>query len=139
MREENPLISENLKKIQDLSEKLSDLSMIMTNFLKYSNDLIAVFDGEGRFKFISDQWAVVLGYSKDELIGNKFMNFVHPDDKERTYDVLSGVVIEKKSVNTFINRYKSKTGSYVQLCWSSSPLVEGNIYAIARTCPLANL
>ena len=58
------------------------------------------------------------------------MEFVHPEDREATLDALGKLGKQEKVLN-FINRYRSKNGSYRYIEWRSHP-IDNLIYAAAR-------
>ncbi len=63
-------------------------------------------------------------------MAKRFLDFVHPDDVDRTLEAVSRLASQEK-VSVFENRYRCKDGSYRWLQWSSAPV--GNlIYAAAR-------
>jgi diguanylate cyclase (GGDEF)-like protein len=73
----------------------------------------------------------VLGYEAGELTSRPFLEFVHPDDQERTL----GAVAELKAgrdVRAFRNRYRAKDGSYRWLDWNTCPSDEGRLFCVAR-------
>ncbi|MGJ3237827.1 MAG: PAS domain S-box protein [Anaerolineae bacterium] len=81
-----------------------------------SVDMLGASDFEGRFVRLNPAWEHVLGYSLTELLGQRFIDFVHPDDYERT------LVEAKRSTRTntmqnFENRYRCKDGTYRWLLW----------------------
>jgi PAS domain S-box-containing protein len=85
---------------------------------------------EGKFLKCNEAWGKILGYSTEELIGRKFLEFVHPDDTRSTLDVIATLGNGQDALN-FTNRYRSKDGSYRYIEWRSHP--KGNlIYAAAR-------
>ena len=43
---------------------------------------------DGYFKVINPAFTKLLGYSERELLENTFMDYMHPDDLEATYDQL---------------------------------------------------
>ena len=63
-------------------------------------------------------------------MAKRFLEFVHPDDLERTRKAIS-ILASQHKVFSFENRYRCKDGTYRWLQWSSAPA--GNlIYAAAR-------
>ena len=47
-------------------------------------DLLCTADARGYFISLNAAWENVLGWSREELTGRPFIEFVHPDDVERT-------------------------------------------------------
>ncbi len=101
-------------------------------FFTLSPDLLCVASLEGRFLRLNPAWKRVLGFDGDELCGAPFLDFVHPDDRAATTDVVSTLTTGACVIN-FENRYRTRDGSYRWFEWTASPMVEeGAIYAAAR-------
>ena len=101
-------------------------------FFTLSLDLLCIADFHGKFKRLNPAWATTLGYTVEELQDQSFLDFVHPDDREKTLTetakIASGV-----EVMAFENRYRCQDGSYKWLSWKTRPLAEEKImYAVAR-------
>jgi signal transduction histidine kinase len=63
-------------------------------------------------------------------LAKRFLDFVHPDDLERTHKAVSTLASQQKVIY-FENRYRCKDSTYRWLEWNSAPA--GNlIYAAAR-------
>ena len=75
-------------------------------------------------------WERILGYTREELMAKRFLEFVHPDDLDRTREAVSTLASQQK-VFSFENRYRCKDGTYRWLEWSSAPAGK-LIYAAAR-------
>ncbi|MGQ9630155.1 MAG: hybrid sensor histidine kinase/response regulator [bacterium] len=52
------------------------------------DDMIFSLDGEGRFIFLNHRAEVISGYSREELIGHHFIEFLTPESGERALEVL---------------------------------------------------
>ncbi|WP_195715237.1 PAS domain S-box protein [Ancylomarina sp. 16SWW S1-10-2] len=81
--------------------------------------------------FIEASQAVIrlLGYSIEEFISKSFVEFIHPDDKQRTLDKISKELGDKKEA-FFENRYFCKDGSYKWLGWQSTKADENGIVTV---------
>ncbi|GEM_PF-1059116 len=102
-------------------------------FFELTADLVVIADIEGNFREVNSAWAKTLGYSKEELLGRPYLELVHPEDKERTEQVIAEKLKRGDTVLSFENRYLRKDGSSVWLDWTSQPQVaEGYTFAIAR-------
>jgi PAS domain S-box-containing protein len=115
------------KKMQDeLRKKTEELDRYFTSNL----DLLCIADTDGYFRRLNPEWEKTLGYSIRELEGQRFMEFVHPDDVNSTSEALASLSSQKEVLN-FVNRYRCKDGTYRWIEWRSYPA--GNlIYAAAR-------
>jgi PAS domain S-box-containing protein len=119
-------ITESKKAKEALQLKTDELE----NFFTVALDLLCIADQSGNFVKLNKAWENTLGYTISELEKRNFLDFVHPDDLQDTLDTMS-LLGEQNPVLNFINRYKTKQGSYHFIEWRSVPI--GNfIYAAAR-------
>jgi two-component system sensor histidine kinase/response regulator len=54
-------------------------------FFTLSPDLLCIADFDGRFILLNPAWEKTLGFSTEELLSRPYLDFVHPDDRERTF------------------------------------------------------
>ena len=109
-------------RLRDLEERFFDLSIDMLCFLDFS----------GYFKRLNPAWERTLGFTRQELMSKPFIEFVHPDDRDRTLrqnrEVRGG-----GQARLFENRYMCKDGSYRWLLWNAAPDTgQQVIYSVAR-------
>jgi len=99
-----------------------------------SLDLICIADIRmATFIKVNPAFKETLGYTEEALLGESFLNFIHPDDIEPTIAVVEKRLQQGEKVINFENRYRCKDGSYKWLSWVSHPRPErGLTYAIAR-------
>lgn len=102
----------------------------LEGFFRVNLDLLCIADIDGNFVKTNAAWGEILGYSSEELDGNRFLDFVHPDDLPATLDAMSALGEGTKVMN-FVNRYRCKDGSYRFIEWRSHPK-DRLIYAAAR-------
>ncbi len=118
---------------KQIEEKLQESEKKFRSFFELTADLVAIADIEGHFRQINPAWSKTFGYSNEELLAKPFMDFIHPDDKERTRQVIAEKLKRGETVLTFENRYIRKDGSVVWLEWTSHPdTAKGCVFAIAR-------
>ena len=95
-------------------------------------DMLCVAGFDGYFKRINKTWETTLGYSQQELMSTPFIEFIHPDDREKTTAEYARQ-LSGQGVISFENRYRCKDGSYRWLHWNAMPVAEKKlIYASAR-------
>jgi PAS domain S-box-containing protein len=99
-------------------------------FFNVNLDLLCIADLQGHFLKLNKGWEDLLGFTVQELIGRKFLDFVHPADLQITINTMS-VLSDGEQVLNFTNRYRCKDGSYRYIEWRSN-LVGDRIYAAAR-------
>ncbi len=101
-------------------------------FFDLSIDMLCFLDFSGRFKRLNPAWETTLGFTRAELMAKRFIEFVHPDDRERTLVQNQGVR-SGGHARSFENRYLCKDGSYRWLLWNAAPDPRREvIYGVAR-------
>jgi PAS domain S-box-containing protein len=97
-----------------------------------SPDLITVANFDGYFTRVNPAVERILGYPEEELLARPYVDFVHPDDRERTA-AETAAIGQGKTTLSFENRFVRKDGSHRVLEWTSTPAVEDRaMYAVAR-------
>ena len=122
------IVQKRRKKVTE--ESLRRKTEELDQFFNVSLDLLSIANTDGYFLRLNPAWERTLGYTSEELLAKRFLEFVHPDDMDSTLKALSRLASRQK-VFYFENRYRCKDGTYRWLQWSSSPA--GNlIYSAAR-------
>ncbi|NQZ01871.1 MAG: PAS domain S-box protein [Bdellovibrionales bacterium] len=101
----------------------------LKDFFNLTNELLCIANAEGYFVEVNPSWVPVTGYSVKELKSKPFIEFVHPDDKEKTVAEAARLHNGATTVK-FQNRYLCKDDSVLWLNWNAH-VVDGNIYAVA--------
>ena len=63
---------------------LRDLEAESARHFDLSLDMISIAGFDGCFKSVNPAFERTLGYRPEELVGRPFLDFVHPDDREKT-------------------------------------------------------
>jgi PAS domain S-box-containing protein len=101
-------------------------------FFDLSLDMLCILDFDGHFKRLNRAWETTLGFTREELMSKRFIEFVHLEDRERTLQQ-NGKVRTGGQARFFENRYMCKDGSYRWLLWNSTPdPARQVIYGVAR-------
>lgn len=101
-------------------------------FFELSLDMLCVLDFSGHFKRLNPAWERTLGFTREELMAKPFIEFVHPDDRERTLSQ-NRTVRGGGQARFFENRYLCKDGSFRWFLWNAAPDPDrGVIYSVAR-------
>lgn len=105
---------------------------VVDPFFEVSIDMLCFLDFNGHFKRLNPAWERTLGFTRAELMSKPFIEFVHPDDRERTLKQNAAVRAGGTALG-FENRYLCSDGSYKWLHWNAAP-DSGNrvIYSAAR-------
>lgn len=123
-------ITRDLTLQKEIENAFREKTIEVDKFFNISLDLFCIADTNGIFHRLNPEWEKTLGYNLSELMGKRFLDFVHPDDIQKTIDQVSDLRDQKEVVN-FVNRYRHKDGTYRWIEWRSVPRGE-RIFAAAR-------
>jgi PAS domain S-box-containing protein len=97
-----------------------------------SPDLVVVAGFDGHVTRVNPAVQHLLGYTEEELLGRPYLEFVHPDDRERTA-AEAAAIGHGKTTLSFENRIVRKDGSVRVLEWTATPDIEDAVmYTMAR-------
>lgn len=122
-------LQDGLVKMKCIVSKLNQKESDLASFFEMSPDL-CVIARDGYFRIVNDVWTDVTGFTPEELTSKHWIDFIHPDDVEKTL-IVNSLLIQKPCYN-FINRHLSKQGHYITLSWNAKQTPDGIIYACAR-------
>jgi len=121
-----------LEKSDGAQRPIPGESIELERLFNLSLEMLCIADTSGYFRRLNAAFQRTLGYDFEELLSRPFVEFVHPEDRQRTLDEV-GKLAEGAPTVHFENRYRCKDGSYRWLAWSAMPEEhEGLIYATAR-------
>ncbi|MCW9041534.1 MAG: PAS domain-containing protein, partial [Flavobacteriales bacterium] len=103
-------------------------------FFNSAPDILAIASSNGHFVKTNPAFTKILGYTEEELISKPFEYFLHPDDMERTIKEYSETISGERKAQGFINRYRTKSGTYRWISWNSSDIYgeDGFSFAFGR-------
>ena len=125
-------------------QKLAELKQILTSnaleeslkernkILDSSLDIICSVDEDGRFISVNAASEYVWGYTPDELLGRKYIDFVLEEDTKITLE--EAVKIKSNMpITNFENSYRHKNGRVVPMLWTSQWVEKDKkSYAVAK-------
>ena len=122
------MVIRNLSERKDAEKKLRASDKIFN----HSVDLLCITGSDGYFKVVNPAWTKILGWTRDELLAKPWIEFVHPDDRERSQNAGSG--FEKvESISHIENRCLCKDGSWKWVSWNSFAYpMEQEIFGVGR-------
>lgn len=130
-----PFASRELRTTLELARCRHDASLAVRElevFFSISTDLFCFLDFSGHFRHLNPAWERTLGFSRAELMSRPFIEFVHPDDRERTLRQNARVRGGGRATG-FENRYLCRDGSHRWLLWNAAAVsVQRVIYSVAR-------
>lgn len=125
-------MAERRSKEQTEEEREDWFGDVENRFFTNSIDMLCYLDFTGYFKRLNPAWERTLGFTIEELMSKPFIEFVHPDDRERTLEQ-NATVRGGGQALAFENRYMCKDGSYRWFRWNAAPDAgQKVIYSVAR-------
>ncbi|WP_158600827.1 PAS domain S-box protein [Teichococcus wenyumeiae] len=109
-----------------VAERTADLDRMW----RLSTDIMLVGRFDSTMTAVNPAWRTLLGWSEAELLGSRFLDLIHPEDREASTAAV-GQLAEGARVLHFQNRYRHKDGSYRWISWTGVP-DESFIHAVGR-------
>lgn len=85
--------------------------------LQNAADIICSIDEDGKFAAINPAVTKALGFTPEEMTGARLVQFIHPDDVDKTLDSLKKNA-QNKGELALENRMLRKDGTAVDMLWS---------------------
>ncbi len=98
----------------------------LTDVLDLMPDAVCVVDADGIFVFVNASFQRIFGYTPEEVLGQRILELVHPDDRAATAEQAESVMAGKLQLH-FHNRYVHKDGHSVDVQWSAHWLPEHRV------------
>ncbi len=118
--------------LTDHEQKLRSVVNEFEKIMAASLDMICTMDEDGRFITVSEASKYILGYTPREIIGQFYLDFLHPDDIPKTLRAAQRIKQGFAQKNLQNNCFK-KDQSIVPLMWSMKwDDTEKMYYGIAR-------
>ncbi|PTA68183.1 PAS domain S-box protein [Deinococcus arcticus] len=118
--------------LEDSEQRYRRIAADLQRTLDLSLDMITSFDAEGRFVTVSAACQKILGYAPEELLGRRYIDLVHPDDRAMTAREDTSITAGVATV-AFQNRYLHRSGAVVWLEWAAVVLPGDPVmYCVAR-------
>lgn len=95
-------------------------------FFELSVDLLCVVNDRGALVRSNPAWRRQLGWSQDDLQARPWIEFVHPEDRERTRHAIA------RGERALVHRWRHADGTYRSLSWSRARHDEEHWLASAR-------
>ena len=119
-------------RLHKYNAELNESKKTLNNFFRLSPDFMCIVDHNNKFLKINSSFSLKLGYEDEILLKESFLEFIHPDDIEKTIQEIDRMG-KGESMIKFENRCRKKDGAYIWLSWNATPDPEsGIIYATAR-------
>jgi len=115
----------------ELEQKVQAQALARGRTWQISLDILGVIDGDGFIQASNPAWETTLGWSEEEVAASVFLEFVHPDDRDRTEAAWRDALERDLPWLQLENRYRHKNGGWRWLSWVGVP-ADGVTYATGR-------
>jgi len=113
-------------------ERRRRLEAGIVRYYDASLDLLATGSVNGRLTRVNPAWERTLGHAPEAIYSRRFLDFVHPEDRETTLAQMRGLAAGREAIG-FRNRLLAADGGYRWLEWSASAAgPDGVVHAVAR-------
>jgi PAS domain S-box-containing protein len=131
IRDEAGRVSGAINVFQDITER-REAELLRMSLFDLSIDMLTVGGFDGYFKQLNPAWTKTLGWEVEELLSKPWIEFVHPEDRERTLDAWH-LLLTGEKVLLLENRYVCKKGIYRWLSWNVATLREKEqVFGVVR-------
>ena len=99
----------------EMEMKLRRSEALFRSFVEQAVDVVALFDAEGTFKYLSPSIERITGYTRDQLVGTDGFAPVHPDDLAAVRAAFVHAVEHPGQTAEVEGRYHHRDGSWRHL------------------------
>jgi PAS domain S-box-containing protein len=98
-------------------------------------EVIFQTDAAGNWTFLNPSWTEITGYSVESSLGTNFLDYVHPDDRQRNLEQFAPLIQKEKTYCRHTVRYLTVDGSfrYVEVFARLTQDTQGNVFGTAGT------
>jgi PAS domain S-box-containing protein len=105
---------------------------IYEQFFNLSIDMLCVANKSRYFQTVNPSFSRILGYKEEELLSTPIIDFIHPDDVDKTMKEFEKLELGQDSLS-FENRYRHKNNHYLTFSWNGYiDSDSGLVYSVAR-------
>jgi diguanylate cyclase (GGDEF)-like protein/PAS domain S-box-containing protein len=106
--------------------QLRDSERRFRDFAEAAGEYVWELDVDGRYTYVSNRVEQVLGYTPDELIGRRPVDFMPPGEAERVRDWFAEIARTRETFRNVENRSIGRAGAQVWQLVSGVPIVDGD-------------
>lgn len=98
-------------------------------------DIVFQTDAAGRWTFLNPAWTEITGFTREESLGVCFLEFIHPDDRQRNQELFVPLLERKKDYCRHEIRHLAKGGGFrwIEVFARLMLDLEGNIIGTSGT------
>lgn len=104
-------IYSDITELKEAEYALQKRERYFRTLLHNAADMISILDGDLRFRWGSRSTALITGYT-EEIYGKPVLDFIHPDDREETAELLGNLLKEPSGTLHTVKRFRHRDGTY---------------------------
>jgi len=108
----NVTLLEEIEERKRIENALSESEKSYRTVVENVNEVIFQTDAEGLWVFLNKSWEHITGFSVNESLGQLFVDYVHPDDRARNWELFEPLILRKKEYCRHEIRYLTKGGGF---------------------------
>lgn len=94
------------------------MTSAQARLLSLCSELLCVATAEGRIVDVSPGFERILGWPRDQVLGRRYVELVHPDDHEATA-AATAQLASGADLAAFESRWRHQDGSFRRLAWAA--------------------
>jgi PAS domain S-box-containing protein len=87
----------------------------------------------GRFTFLNPAWTEITGFKLKDTLGTPLADYIHPEDRERHWDLFQQLIERKQSYCRDETRYLACDGTFRWVEVYAQPTLDGEVYGTSGT------
>ncbi len=96
-------------------------------------EVIFQLNEEGRWMFLNPAWTEITGFKVKDTLGTPFADYIHPEDRERHWDLFQQLIQRKQSYCRDEARYLAKDGTFRWVEVYAQPNLDSNVFGTSGT------
>ena len=108
----NSLLLQEIEERNKIAEALVESEYNYRNVVENLNEIVFKTDADGLWLFLNESWEEITGFSVEESLGELFVNYVHPEDRQRNMDLFAPLLNREKEYCRHVVRYITKAGGF---------------------------
>lgn len=126
---------ESMREKRLAEEALNESREQYRNVVNNLTEVIFQTDTEGNWTFLNPAWAETTGFWVEESLGKPFLDYVHPEDRQKNQELFMPLINKEKEYCRHTIRYLTKDGNfrYIEVFARLSTDKLGNVTGTAGT------
>jgi PAS domain S-box-containing protein len=97
---------------KQMQEALITKEKMFRSVVESVKEVIFQTDEHGLWTYLNPAWEETTGFTVNESLGVLFLNYIHPDDRQRNAELFAPLIERKKEYCRHIVRYLTKSGGF---------------------------